>query len=46
MAVPENSTAIFWRTREPLTSLCVRDKVTFLIGFNVSGAVTKSIRRI
>lgn len=44
IAVPQNFTTIFWRTREPLNSLREGDKVTFTVGFCATGAVSASVR--
>jgi Flp pilus assembly protein TadD len=45
MAIPENFTAIFWRTHEAMASFRERERVTFTVGFSASGAVARTIRK-
>lgn len=44
MAVPENFTALFWRTKEPELSLKQRQDITFTIAFTACGAVARTIQ--
>jgi tetratricopeptide (TPR) repeat protein len=44
MSTPENFTVPFWRTREPLTSLRLRDKVSFSVRFSALGPMATSIQ--